>query len=848
MIIDDLSVVLGLVTTLENVDIDRMPDFGANAAKKLSNLEDLLQSNKDSITSIHQLFKDALPVTQLRAVEKLRVSFLDPMTRSQTIPGSNRPIAVFSYDNNTSHSSAFMRYSPSLATVVAAIPKMLSARKAFLAHRVTVDDKAMEQRDQRAEKTLERRAAVFRNEPWYKDYVKAHAPQADTEKVLLRVRVAKGVKHKQIMAAAKALAAAEGAGPETMTKALEMLDNCVPIELGQQHALEQHKEDADMAYDPDAVLDAADLARFVDLTDDIGGAREEVDITPGSVCWLSAMPSAALPVIPRRVLAEMGVGNVGHNIVQAALAMSGHKIALSDVSNYQGLTARPYLVNHLWTSPSKAFNTLEDNAATPTDWSMLNSCGKIGNQLNVPIPSPLCPLEGLVLEVDRGTALVEVSMPIELAEQWFPKKNAKLTYCKSWPLPKSNDAAKVIGLAKHHIMTQTGWPLTAPAHVNWLLVAGPQLLMSQRTLTALGTFASEKFTGSDAVRHIICRMEGLPLLDPYAPVRALKRVLGLDDSGKYIPGRGCRDVLLQLQRNPQGNALLTAIGAPTAEDHVAKEPSMVNKQPSPVDDPEAQWKRLRGLVLNPRVMQCIAPRLLADEVVCFAKLSTLLDPDARLERTIPEVQIDRILCTRLRELEFKKDSFMSSDNVSHADDVEEAVAVTTAGRFYFRRILPIYNTKPLATYMWHSKSPCSFNTRTTNALLTKHIRVSSFTYQAEIDKLVRDYKAAMTADASAASTTIDANAFPMETERSMHPQANHNPLSHGELTLAKRILDQVRFFLLIAAYISSYPNLHSPQDIRVTSLVFLTHIPIFSVYLHSCLNSTPPSAGRSCWL
>jgi len=929
-----------------------MPHYAKQAADELSKIERLLTANNGSIAPIRQVFKEVLPAAQLIALEKHGVAFLDPMTHSQISPGSTRSIMVFSYNNNISHSSAFLRYSPSLATIVAAIPRMLSRRKAFLANKVFVDHKAMEQRDEREQKTLEHRDAVFENEEWYKEYVKSQG--TETNKILLRVRVAKGVKHKQIASAAKALAAAEGASKATVSEALKMLDKCVPAEASQQQMLDKRKEDEDMAFDGNDVLAAADLDRFVDVGDDIGGSKEEVDITPGSLCWLSAMPSAALPIIPRHVLAEMGIGNVGHNILQAALAMNGHQIAQSDVSAYQNLSARPYLANHLWTEMSNYYTPLQDDTNAALNMGLLASCERVNGLINIPIPSPLCPLECLVLEVDRGTALVEVKMPVELADQWFSTDISDRSCCKTLPLPQSDDVAEVIGMAKHHIMTQTRWPLKSPKDTNWLLVAGPQVLMSQRTLTALRTIATEKFTGSDAVRHIICRMEGLPLLDPDAPVRALKRVLGLNSSGYHVPGQGCEEVLEQLQRHAQGNMVLAAIGAPTAEDYHVKRKYVPNGA-------EAQWKHLRSLVMNPRVLEPIAEQLRADEVGGFARLSSLIEPSARLERNAPDVRMDQILCARIRKLEFEKDSYMITDDIpqtredeqskeneendisqtegdedddkneedeyeeydeddeyeeydeddeyeddeeddgslteedeedqeyglwqtyedededefqskddeedvvsqTDADDVESAVPLTKTGRFYFRRMIPgtEIDTASIAPYRLHSASSCAFVTRTTNALLTKQIRMSSFTYQDDINEFLKPYKAAneppklnamedrststkeqphvhpqanhtssasqsdiykllqaskrfldesatlqydspletckkMLAEIATPQTNVKddrfpTDSFPTEEQRCMHPQANHNPLSHGELELAKRILDQV---------------------------------------------------------
>jgi len=740
------------------------------------------------------MLKNYLRSGKLSGFASHSVCFSDVLSPDKIAENSQRSIAVFTYEDGVSHSSAFLRYAPSLATIISALPRMISRRKAFLSSSITVDEKAMLRRDMREENNKKRQRDRYGADPWYK---KLQAKQAaadeaednDLVRVLLRVQCSNQVRPRQLTQAAERIALAEGVSGATLKEAMAELDACMPEPIQQNSVTEA----ADMAADGSEVLGEEDLARFVDVGDDVGGSRQEVDITPGCLCWISAVPSKSLPIIPSYVLAEQGVGNIGHNLVQASLAANGHRIAMKDVTQYRELSARAFLSNHFWTPMKNHISNL-GNGSQQFSSALTEQLGQVEDCINIPIPTPLCPLEGLVLEVDKKSALVEVKMPLPLAHQWFPAVHGgRSPSCRPAMLATDcDDVVEVTAMAKHHIVAQTKWPLRPPENVTWMLVAGPQDLMHKRITKALETLTTKAFTGSDAVRHAICRMDGLPLMDPFASARALKRILGLNSRGYYVPGKGEQNVLERLRGSDVGNKLLAAIGAPLAEGV-----SVPTRFSEPLQG-QHQWMRLHRLAMESRPLMILKPHLRANEVGCFATQTTLLDPVARLERNEIQVTLDKILCERLRHLEFERESYMPTDDVNgdKNTDVEEIVPVSKAGRFYFRRqyVAPNQVSTAPDQYVWHSTATNAPNTRITHETLSKCLQVSSFTYQKCINRLLAAYQGAP--PQKCGDGGLD---YPTESQRVMHPQANHNPLSVQELSLAQQILEKVYLRIVISA-------------------------------------------------
>lgn len=756
--------VVELLGALEDVEVDMMPRRAQDTEVMISTIKQVLEQSTDPLNDTRRLLKNALPTNTLNKVETFDVFFQDPTTKRKIVEGSKRSIGMFSYDNGMSHSTAFLRYAPRFATIISALPKMISRRKAYVAPEVTV-------------------IATYPAEKG-----------SGLVNVILRVAGAQRVETRMLSEAARQIAKAELAGKEELEAAMAKLDACMPKHVEQT---EETEADTTSLYGEHA-LAGTDLARFIDVPDDIGGSKQEVDISPGSICWLSAIPSASLPIIPRHLLAEQGIGNVGHNLVQASLAANNHQIALEDVCSYHGLSARPYLVNQLWTQMKGHKSNLVDNGSRDFGPKMLDMYGKIDGKINIPIPTPLCPLEGIMLSVQKDYAKIEVKMPLALARQWFPDTPTPLLASHPVPLATNcNDVVQVTALAKHHILAQSQWPLSTPPQTNWMLVAGPQQLMHNRLMKALNTMTSANFLGSDAVRHIICRMDGLPIMDPYAPARALQRVLGLSDQGYYVPEKSNMAVIEQLQETTQGNMLLAAIKAPTRAGFIA--PETVTQEL----DATHHWMRLRRLTMTPLALRVIAAYLRANEVGCFARLSTLVEPTSRLERTQGDVDMDKTLRKRLRKLEFEKDSYMPTDDVSgdQNTDVEEIVPVSKAGRFYFRRMHiadPTMATKP-ADYQWQSSATVLPASRVNQAALIGDPANWKKTFQT----FYSYYKHAPQNLSFAQKSFV----FPKEQQRAMHPQANHNPLPREELLLAKQILEQVRCGFSHAEHVQKFISL-----------------------------------------
>ena len=887
-----LSPVMNQTVALEGASTETLKQLARDKVKKEQMLLAIGSSMNPDLSpeTLQRLGCPPMNLPVCNTTTLHRVYFKDCFLKNTILRSSLRNILIF---NSTvpitcSFSSAFLRFAPSMHTLNSVMVDMLARNTAVLTNRIDIDfetegqyREALGSNDYGRELELERSTYV---------------------PVFLRLTLCSDLETDDFCDSFKAQdKEKKDAKKDKKDKATKTVPNTIEEDAETTYAsgidfsaLKKKKgakgskaPPAASEPAPPASIDSYDFSFDEDESnsyidgEEIGKDHSSRDgLIPGNIVWLSAVPNDALHSIPRHILAEMSYVNVGHNLVQAVLQRNGMVVNQGDISSYAGLTQRPYLMNHFWTQHVPYDPLHPAPPITCIDDVLLENCGRRHGQWhNLPIPMPLCPLEAIVHKVtdriesipddapgslrklQRKDVVLMVNMPADLAEQWFGNSAKEDVYngtvpCNSFAMPvdlpqNENGVALdyAIGQAKQHVVAQSKWPIQPPPGTQWIIMKGPNKLINDRVKLAVNNIATSRYDGPDSVRHVICRMEGLPLMDPDSARKPIKRVLGLDASGKHVPGTGSATVLRELARSQHGRNLLDTIGYESSivnaevregtDEHAmfARErdvfllggndevdendasndaatdadidgihldvsedetqvddasPTSTTSSPdpeAPADPHEQQWSLIINQSHHPDVLRQVIAPMTAAELSALARIETFVLPTYFLESTPRELLADYMIVEKLDELLMKRDSFMN-------DNTQDAVSPTSMENSEAAYGI---NTVSNALVSLTRRSPMEIPTLVTKAGRFYFRRMLKSSNEREPRQGMVLRVSDTTGNASPASLDYLRHfsslpfspgrlPFPTSSQCVLHPQAQHNPLPHEELVLADTML------------------------------------------------------------